>query len=93
MPSEDTKIIEFYQYQKSDKAPFIIYADFECLIEKIDGCINNLQDSFTITVGRHSPSCFSMSIISLFKSIEITIMYANVKIVWKNFVNTLESMQ
>ena len=21
-----------------DKAPFIIYADLECLIEKIDGC-------------------------------------------------------
>ena len=27
MPSEDTKILEFNQYQKSDKAPFIIYAD------------------------------------------------------------------
>ena len=29
MPSEDTKILEFNQYQKSDKAPFIIYADLE----------------------------------------------------------------
>ena len=38
MPSEDTKIIEFNQYQKSDKAPFIIYADLECIIEKTDGC-------------------------------------------------------
>ena len=37
MPSEDTKILEFNQYQKSDKAPFIIYADLECLTEKIDG--------------------------------------------------------
>ena len=27
MPSEDTKILEFNQYQKSDKAPFVIYAD------------------------------------------------------------------
>ena len=27
MPSEDTKILEFNQYKKSDKAPFIIYAD------------------------------------------------------------------
>ena len=24
------------QYQKSDKAPLIIYADLECLIENID---------------------------------------------------------
>ena len=33
--SEDTKILEFNQYQKSDKAPFIIYVDLECLIKKI----------------------------------------------------------
>ena len=36
MPSEDTKILEFNQYQKSDQIPFIIYADLECLIEHID---------------------------------------------------------
>ena len=38
MPSENTKKLEFNQYQKSDKAPFIIYADFECIIENIDAC-------------------------------------------------------
>ena len=38
MPSEDTKILEFNQYQKSDKARLIIYADLEFIIEKIDGC-------------------------------------------------------
>ena len=38
MPSEDTKILEFNQYKKSDKAPFIIYAHLEYLVEKIDGC-------------------------------------------------------
>ena len=32
MPSEDTKILEFNQYQKFDKATFIIYADLECII-------------------------------------------------------------
>ena len=35
MLSEDTKIFGFNQYQKSDKASFINYADLECLIEKI----------------------------------------------------------
>ena len=38
MTSEDTKILEFDQYQKSDKPPFIIYEDLECIIEKVDGC-------------------------------------------------------
>ena len=41
MPSEDTKILEFNQNQKSDKAQFIIYADLECLIEKFGGYKNN----------------------------------------------------
>ena len=27
MPFEDTKILEFNQYQKSDKGPFIIYTE------------------------------------------------------------------
>ena len=32
MPYEDTKILEFNIYQKSDKAAFVIYVDLECLI-------------------------------------------------------------
>ena len=36
MPLEDTKILEFNQCQKSDKEPFIIYADLECIAEKTD---------------------------------------------------------
>ena len=48
MVSDDTKILEFIQYQKSDKAPFTIYADFECIIEEIDGCKNNPENSFSI---------------------------------------------
>ena len=38
MLSENLKILESNQYQKSNKAPFIIYADLECIIEKTDGC-------------------------------------------------------
>ena len=69
MPSEDTKILEFKQDQKSDKVPFIIYSDLECLIEKIDGCKNNPENSSTSKVSEHIPSDFSMSTISSFKSI------------------------
>ena len=36
MHSEDTKILEFNQYQKSDKASFIVYADLVCITEMID---------------------------------------------------------
>ena len=34
MPSEETKILELNQCKKFDKAPFVIFVDLECLIEK-----------------------------------------------------------
>ena len=36
MPSEDTEILDFNQFQISDKASLIIYAYLECLKEKND---------------------------------------------------------
>ena len=63
MPSKDTKIVEFNQYQKSDKASFIIYANLECIIEKIDGCKNNPDNSSTTRVSEHITSGFSISTI------------------------------
>ena len=35
MPNEDNKIIKYNQGEKSIKSPFIIYADLECLLEKL----------------------------------------------------------
>ena len=75
IPSEDTKIIEFNQYQ----AQFIIEEDLERLIEKIDGCKNNPESSSTSKVGERIPADvrysrlyipYSISTISSFKSIE-----------------------
>ena len=58
MLSEDTKMLEFCQYQKCDKTSFIIYADLECLLEKINGCKNNPENSSTTKVGDNIPSDF-----------------------------------
>ena len=68
MPSEDSKILEFNHYQKSDKPPGI-YADLECLIENIDGCRNNPENPFTTKVSKYIPSGFSISRIASFGSI------------------------
>ena len=70
MPSEDTKIFTFNQYQKSDKAPSTTYADFGCIIEKIDGCKNNPENSSTTKISKHISSGFLMPTLSLFRSIE-----------------------
>ena len=66
MTPKDNEMLEFNQYQKCDKAPLIIYADLECLIEEIDGCKNNPKNSLTTKVCEHIPSGFLKSIISSF---------------------------
>ena len=52
MSFEDTKILEFNQHQNSDKTPPIIFADFESLIKRIDGCKN---ESSTTKLGKYVP--------------------------------------
>ena len=37
MPSEDTNVLDFINIKRSDKAPFIIHEDLECIIEKFNG--------------------------------------------------------
>ena len=61
MPSKDTKMLEFNQYQKFDQASFIIYADLKCIIEKIHGCANNPEKSSRTELGNYKPSAFSIS--------------------------------
>ena len=70
MPSKDNKILEFNQNKKSDKAPFIIYADLECIIEKIDRCKINPENSSTAKASQHFPPGFPMSSVSSFRTIE-----------------------
>ena len=60
MQSEKDNTLEFNQYTKSDKMPYIIYADIVPLIRKIDGCANNPENSPTTKIGEHIPCRNSM---------------------------------
>ena len=69
----------------------MIYADLECIIEKIDGCRNNPGSSPTTKASDHILSGFSMSTISSFRSTKKkkkSMMYTEVKIVLRSFVNS-----
>ena len=56
MPNEANKIIKYNQGEKSIRSPFIIYADLDCLLEKISTCYNNLEESSTTEINKHTPS-------------------------------------
>ena len=57
------KVVKKYLGSKSLKqSPFVVYADFETVLEKINGCENNPKKSFTMGVPKHTPCGFSMSV-------------------------------
>ena len=44
---EDKKISKYKPGEKSSKVPYIVYADLECMFEKLDTCQNDTKNSFT----------------------------------------------
>ena len=60
MPTKDNNIIKYNQGEKSIKLPFVIYADLECLLEKMSTCTKNPDESSTTEINKHVPSAYSL---------------------------------
>ena len=53
-------IIKYNHGEKSLKAPFMIYEDLECLLEKMHSCQNTLEKSYTEKKIKHTPFGYSL---------------------------------
>ena len=60
MPTKDNNIIKYNQGEKSIELPFVVYADLECLLEKMSTCQNNPNESSTTEINKHAPSGYSL---------------------------------
>ena len=60
MPTKDNNTIKYNQGEKSIKLPFPVYADLECLLEKMSMCQNNPNESSTTEINKHTPSSYSL---------------------------------
>ena len=60
MPAKDNNAIKYKQGEKSIKLPFVVYADLECLLEKMSTCYNNSEESSTTKINKHAPSGYSI---------------------------------
>ena len=60
MPTKNNDIIKYNQGEKSIKLPFVVYADLECLLEKMSTCQNNPNESSTTEINKHVPSGYSL---------------------------------
>ena len=70
LPDEGTTT-QFCSVYKKFKAPFTIYADFECLTTKITNAEPEGVKSFTNSYQKHKPSGFSIYVVSSVDSIKI----------------------
>ena len=57
MPKKIT-MLDFKNYDRREKVPFIVYADFECFIKPIQSCSSNDKESYTKQYQKHEPSSF-----------------------------------
>ena len=62
MPQPGSKVF-FYQHQKQLPVPFVVYADFEAITEKIDSCSPPQHKSYTQAYQKHKPSGFGYKVV------------------------------
>ena len=60
MPIKGNNTIKYNHGEKSTKMPFTIYADLECLLEKMSTCQNDPNKSSTTKINKHTPSGYSL---------------------------------
>jgi hypothetical protein len=65
MPSEENilKWLNYTDISKQQKVSFVIYADFECITEKISTCRPDACQSSTTKLARHVPSGFTYKVV------------------------------
>ena len=85
MLEEGNKILKYNIGEKSIRAPFIIYADVESLLEKMNTCHNNPEKSSTTKTNKHTPSGYSLFTCSSFDTTENKLDYYRDKNCRKNF--------
>ena len=60
MPTKNNNTIKYNHGEKFIKLPFVVYADLECLLEKMSTCYNNPEEPSTTKVNKHTPSGYSI---------------------------------
>ena len=91
MPTKDNSIIKYNQGEKSIKLPFVVYADFECLLEKMNTCQNNPNKSSTTEINKHKPSGYSIFTHSSFDKTKNKLDYYRGKDCMKKFCEDLRT--
>ena len=91
MLEEGENILKQSPGDKSLKAPFIVYADLECLLKE-HSCQNNSENSYTERKAKHKPSRYSLSLICSFDETKNKGKFNRRKDCIENFCNDLKEL-
>ena len=90
MPTEDNNTLKYNHGEKSLKVPWVIYADFECLLVEQQSCQNNPNDSYTERKAIHEACGYSIDLVSSFDSKQDKHSYYRGRDCSKKFCEDLE---
>ena len=68
MPNNDNNTLKYNNGEKSLKASWVIYADFQCLPINQQSCQNNPNDSYTEIKAIHEPCGYSLDLVHLIQN-------------------------
>ena len=63
MPDKSNNTLKFNNFNKQQPVPFVIYADFEAITEKISGCKPNNNKSYTDNYQKHTDCGFGYKVV------------------------------
>ena len=95
MPDEDNNILKFNNFHKQQPMPFVIYADFEAITEKISGCQPNNNKSYTEAYQKHTDCGYGYKIVCCYddKYSKPVTIYRGEKAVYKFMEAMLEEVK
>ena len=95
MPTKDDNILKFNNAHKQIPVPFVIYADFEAITEKIHGCQPNNDKSFTEAYQKHTDCGYGYKVVCCYddKYTKPVQIYRGEKAVYKFMEAMLEEVK
>ena len=95
MPDKDNNILKFNNFHKQQPVPFVIYADFEAITEKVQGCQPDIDKSYTEAYQRHTDCGYGYKVVCCYddKHTKPIQLYRGEKAVYKFMENMLEEVK
>ena len=90
MPDKDT-FIKYHPGVKSMRSPYVVYADIESLLNKVDTCINDPSKSSTTKINEHEMCGYSLVTHCSFDEKRNTIDCYRGKVCLKKFCQDLKN--